>query len=279
MEQGRRDYLGIVAGLSGDKAVEAVLEHFRDPDGRDKFYRYFRELEEVYEILSPDEFLRPFLDDYRALSELYQVLRSSYEARPIASLDFLKKTASLVQEHTHGFLVREPPAVYGIDVETLGRLAQEDAPDAVKVFNLLKAIRQIVEAQAGEQPYLISIGERAEAVVRAFEERQLTTQETLRQLVEGPVRELQEAEEIRKRTNLSPEAFAIFWMLNREGVAASQEAAQQVIDALGRHPYWRTSEQHEREARKEIYKALLLTGVGDPVSVADRLLQVLRESH
>jgi type I restriction enzyme R subunit len=279
MEQGRSDYLGIVAGLSGDKAVEAVLERFRDPDGRDKFYRYFRELEEVYEILSPDEFLRPFLDDYRALSEMYQVLRSSYEARPIASLDFLKKTARLVQEHTHGSMVREPPAIYGIDVETLGRLAQDDAPDAVKVFNLLKAIRQIVEAQASEQPYLISIGERAEAIVQAFQERQITTEETLRQLVEGPVQELQEAEEIRKGMNLSPEAFAIFWMLKREGVETSEEVARQIATALGQYPYWRTSEQHEREARKDIYKALLQTGVTDPVPVADRLLQVLRGSH
>jgi type I restriction enzyme R subunit len=108
MEQGRRDYLSIGAGLSGDKAVEAVLEHFRGPDRRDEFYRHFRELEEVYEILSPDEFLRPFLDDYRALSEVYQVLRSSYEARPIAGLDFLEKTARLVQEHTRGSMVREP---------------------------------------------------------------------------------------------------------------------------------------------------------------------------
>jgi type I restriction enzyme R subunit len=276
MEQGRRDYLGIVAGLSGDKAVEAVLEYFRDPDGRDKFYRYFRELQEVYEILSPDEFLRPFLDDYRALSEMYQVLRSSYEARPIASLDFLKKTARLVQEHTHGSMVREPPAIYGIDVETLGRLVQEDAPDVVKVFNLLKALRQIVEAQAGEQPYLISIGERAEAVVRAFEEQQLTTQETLRQLVEGPVRELQQAEEIRKGTNLSPEAFAVYWLLNREGGVASEPIANQIASAMRQCPHWRTSEQHERKIRREIYKALRAVDLADPVAFADKLLQVLR---
>jgi type I restriction enzyme R subunit len=279
MEQGRRDYLGIVAGLSGDKAVEAVLEHFRDPDGRDKFYRYFRELEEVYEILSPDEFLRPFLDDYRALSEMYQVLRSSYEARPIAGLDFLKKTARLVQEHTHGSMVREPRAVYGIDVETLGRLVQEEAPDAVKVFNLLKAIRQIVEAQASEQPYLISIGERAEAIVQAFQERQITTEETLRQLAEGPVRELQEAESARASMDLSAEAFTIFWLLSREGVQESEAVARQIADVLDRFPHWHTSEQHEREVRKEIYKALLQTGVADPVSVADRLLQLLRESN
>ncbi|MCL6649855.1 MAG: HsdR family type I site-specific deoxyribonuclease, partial [Chloroflexi bacterium] len=276
MEQGRRDYLVITAGLAGDKAVEAVLEHLRDPDLRDDFYGYFRELQELYEILSPDDFLRPFLDDYLALSEMYQVLRSSYEARPIASLDFLKKTARLVQEHTRGSVVREPPAIYGIGVETLQRLAQEDAPDVVKVFNLLKAIRQIVEAKGAEQPYLIPIGERAEAIVRAFEERQVTTQEALRQLVEGPVRELQQAEEARNSMDLPPEAFAIYWLLDREGVAESEAAAREIAAALDRHPHWRTSEQQEREARKAIYKALLGAGVPDPVSFAEGLLNVLR---
>jgi type I restriction enzyme R subunit len=166
--------------------------------------------------------------------------------------------------------------VYGIDVETLGRLAREDAPDAVKVFNLLKALRQIVEAQTGEQPYLISIGERAEAVVRALEERQLTTQETLRQFIEGPVRELQEAEEIRKGTNLSPEAFAVYWLLNREGGVASEAIANQIASAMRQYPHWRTSEQHEREVRREIYKALRAVDLEDPVAFADKLLQVLR---
>ncbi len=278
IQQGRQDYLGIVRGLAGDKAVEAVLEHFRDPDGRDAFYRYFRELQEVYEILSPDEFLRPFLDDYRVLSEFYRILRSSYEARPIASLDFLRKTARLVQEHTQGSMVREPESIYGIDTDALARLAGEDAPDAVKVFNLLKAIRQIVEQQGADQPYLISIGERAEAIVRAFEERQITTQEALRQLVEGPVRECEEAEAKQKTTDLSAEAFAIYWILSHEGVSDGEATARRIAGVLERFPHWRVSEHHEREARKGIYKALLDTGVSDPVPIAERFLNLLRRS-
>lgn len=180
---------------------------------------------------------------------MYQVLRSSYEARPIATLDFLKKTARLVQEHTQGSLVREPEAVYGINTETLARLAREDAPDAVKVFNLLKAIRQIVEQRGAEQSHLISIGERAEAIVRAFEERQITTQEALRELVEGPVRECEEAEAKQKTSDLSPEAFAIYWIVNREGVSDGETAARRIAGVLERFPHWRISEHHEREAR------------------------------
>ena len=63
-------------GKKGDKAVEAVLEHFRDKEKREEFYGFFRELEELYEILSPDAFLRPYLTDYDELLRMYHLLRA-----------------------------------------------------------------------------------------------------------------------------------------------------------------------------------------------------------
>ncbi|GIV04283.1 MAG: type I deoxyribonuclease HsdR [Fimbriimonadales bacterium] len=279
LERGRMEFLGMTTGLAGDKAVEVILEGFRDADRRDEFYRYFRELQDVYEILSPDEFLRPFIEDYQRLSEIYQILRASYEARPIASLDFLKKTARLVQERTQGSIIRGPEAVYGIDADTLRRLASENRPDAVKVFNLLKAVRQIVEQQASEQPYLIPIGERAEAIVRAFGERQITTQEALRQLVEGPLDEIQKAEQARRASDLSPEVFTIYWLLERDGIQSAETTARKIGSVLEQHRHWLVSERHEREVRKGMYKALLEAGVDEPVPLADRLLQILRRSR
>lgn len=38
----------------------------------------------------------------------------------------------------------------------LETIAAQDAPDTVKVFNLLKAISQLAESSAGKEPYLIS---------------------------------------------------------------------------------------------------------------------------
>ena len=67
MADAQRDYLAIGADLSGDKAAEAVLEHFRDQERRQAFYGFYRELEDLYEILSPDPFLRPFLDEFERL--------------------------------------------------------------------------------------------------------------------------------------------------------------------------------------------------------------------
>src|ERR1017187_2160399 len=55
MAEAERDYLPIAAGKQGDKAVEALLEYFRDKEKREQFYAFFRELEELHEIISPDE--------------------------------------------------------------------------------------------------------------------------------------------------------------------------------------------------------------------------------
>ena len=70
MADGRTNTCRSRQGKKGDKAVEAVLEHFRDKEAGEEFYAFFNELEELYEILSPDAFLRPFLDDYGRLSEI-----------------------------------------------------------------------------------------------------------------------------------------------------------------------------------------------------------------
>lgn len=53
MGEARTACLAIAKGQTGDKAAEAVLEHFRDAERRQAFYAFFRELQDVYETLSP----------------------------------------------------------------------------------------------------------------------------------------------------------------------------------------------------------------------------------
>lgn len=50
LAQGRSEYLAPWAHLHADKAVEAVLDHFRDRERRNDLYRFYEEVEEVYEI-------------------------------------------------------------------------------------------------------------------------------------------------------------------------------------------------------------------------------------
>ena len=280
MERGRHEFLQLSSGKSEDKAAEAVLEHFRDKDQRELFYVYFRELEEVYEILSPDPFLRPFLEDYQALVAMYRLLRSAYEPHIPVDKSFLRKTAEIVQKHTTTSAVHEPAETYEIGVGALLALAQAEKPDTVKVFNLLKELYRLVEAKGKEEPHLIPIGERAEAIRQAFEEKQINSQQALQQLL-ALVDELQKAQQERKESKLSPEAFAVAWWLRvQKGFDArkAEQLANTVEPVFQQFPHWAVSEVHERELRKQLYREFINGGIKEVVAWVDEMLTLLRKA-
>ena len=278
MEQGRREVLPITAGKTGDKAVEAVLEHFRDEKERNAFYAFIRELEEVYEILSPDPFLRSFLEDYRTLIDIYRVLRANYEPHVPVDRSFLRKTAKIVQENTSIEGVKIPSKTHVLTADAIMALAETDQPDTVKVFNLLRELHRLVEAKSKDAPHLIPIGERAEAIRRAFEERQINSQEALQE-VEDLLEKLKAAEAERKESNLSLEAYAVFWWLQIQKGRPEKEAlplAETMGEAFARYPHWAKSKRQEGELRKALYKALISANIKEVVAWTDELLTLLR---
>ena len=278
MEQGRRELLPIVATKTGDKAVEAVLDHFQDENERAAFYVFIRELEEVYEILSPDPFLRPFLDDYQALIDMYRILRTYYEPHVPVDRSFLRKTAKIVQENTSIEGVKIPTETHVLTADAIMALAETDQPDTVKVFNLLRELYRLVEAKSKEAPHLIPIGERAEAIRRAFEERQINSQEALNEL-EDLIRKLKTAEAEREESDLSPEAFAVYWWLQVQRGLPEKDAlhlAEEMGAAFAKHPHWVKSKRQEGELRKALYKALISAGIKEVVAWTDEVLTLLQ---
>ena len=274
MEAGKR-YLSLAKGKRGDKAAEAVLEHFRDKEARQELYKYFRSIEELHEIISPDPFMRPFLRDYGLLSEMYELVRGSYDRGKSVDKSFLRKTAALVSEHASTSGIQAPTEVQKLDSEMLEAIAEGDQPDAVKVFNLLKVIRETVARDGDKEPYLISIGEKAEKIVQAFEDRQQNTQQTLFDVKEL-VREAHEARQRREDSDLPPEAFAVQWALEKEGVQNADGIARQLAGAFETFPHWQTSSHQEQESRKAFYKALIDADVDGVVDVAKNVLKMLR---
>ena len=238
---------------------------------------FFREMQDIYEILSPDAFLRPFLSEYEELGQMHHLVRASYERGIPVDKSFLRKTARLVQAYTQAGGVQEPTAVHTLGEAALAQIAASNKPDTVKVFNLLKVLHDLVGGKAHEQPWLVSIGDRAEAIARAFEQRQQTTQDALAAL-EEVVRDLREAEQRRDETDLAPEAFAVLWYLKKEDVAQAEEVAQRTATAFEAYPHWQTSSHQEQQVRKALYKALIDAGADGVVELANGVLRMLRRA-
>ena len=112
METKAPAYLALVTRNFNDKDVDNLIEHFRDKERRKEFFKEYKEIEMLYEIISPDAFLRPFIEDYVTLSGIYEVVRNAYARRVYVDRAFQKKTNELVQRHIGTQMVAEPLAEY-----------------------------------------------------------------------------------------------------------------------------------------------------------------------
>ena len=186
MREDAAQYL-LFANGQDDRAREQAIEHFEDIEDREVFFRFFKQLQNIYTILSPDAFLSPFIDDYRSLALLYGLIRNAYADRIYVDRELTARTRELLQQHIESDPFALPGSIQELNANTLREVGDSGVSDLVQVLNLRRILRQAVADESESRPFLISIGERAEALTEQYENRQLTTQEALaayRELVE-----------------------------------------------------------------------------------------------
>ncbi len=250
MESKAPPYLALVARNFDDKDVDNLIEHFRDKERRKEFFREYKEIEMLYEIISPDAFLRPFLENYASLSGIYEVVRNAYARRIYVDRAFQKKTNELVRRHIGAALADSEAPYVSIDRSTIEAMKQREEGKATKVINLVKAIEKTAEQEA-DDPFLIAMAERAKTVQENFEDRQTTTEEALDEILNAIERNAQRKKE-QAAKGLDSLTYFVFSRLRDEGVANSETASKKVRAAFAEFPNWQQSEKELRELRKKV---------------------------
>ena len=254
MESKAPAYLGLIARNFDDKDVDTLIEHFRDPERRKEFFKEYKEIEMLYEIISPDAFLRPFISDYGTLSAIYAVVRKAYAKQVMVDREFQRKTNALVQRHIGTSYMLPVENRVKIDEDTVKFIADNKGGDNSKVINLIKSIEKAAEEQS-DDPYLIAMAERARVVQEAFEDRQTTTAETLAKLL----REV-EANEVRKKEQAAKGidglTFFIYRMLEDAKIGNAEAVSRRIREAFVETPNWKRSDSQLRELRKKVTFAI-----------------------
>jgi type I restriction enzyme R subunit len=279
MESKAQAYLGLIERNFNDKDVDTLIEHFRDPERRKEFFKEYKEIEMLYEIISPDAFLRPFIEDYATLSNIYLVVRNAYTRRVYVDRDFQKKTNALVQKHI-GASMAEPEAEYVvIDRSTIETIKLKDEGKATKVINLIKAIQKEAEAKS-DDPFLLAMADRARAVQEAFEARQDSTEQALENLLNAIAKN-----EARKKEQAAKglDSFTYFMMskFTDEGIPNPEKVAAKVREAFEKHPNWKSSDAELREARKQVTFAIFSEedDLNKVTATVDALFTLLQRSY
>ena len=241
IQEDAAQYLPFARGWD-DKAKEDAIEHFEDKEIREIFFKFFKQLQDIYTILSPDLFLRPFIADYQALASLYGLIRNAYADHPYVDKELTAKTRKLLQQHTDSDRFALPGSIQALNANTLREVGNSDVSDTVKVLNLRKILHKTVAEESRSKPFLISIGDRAEALREAYENRQRTTQQVLA-AYEELVEECERASSEQTRMNLDDNAYAVYTVLKGFAEEITPEQTREVDSVFDQFPDYQWNEQ------------------------------------
>ncbi|RKU13115.1 deoxyribonuclease HsdR [Candidatus Poribacteria bacterium] len=275
MRETAQQYLPLAEG-SDDKAKERAIVHFTDKDVREAFFAFFKQVQNLYNILSPDAFLQPFIEDYQTLAKLYGLIRNVYSDRTYVDKELTAKTQQLLQAHTEGDLFGLPDAVYELNETTLREIDQSDASDTVKVLNLVKVLRQKVTDESESSPYLIPLGERVEAVAEDYENRQSGTQGALAKFM-GLAEEVSRARREQDQMDMDDNTYAVYTVLRNVIEDVNPEQARAVDQVFAQFPDYRWDKHQQNELRGTLYKTLRPTiDIKNLFETTDKLLRLKR---
>lgn len=181
MEENVPPYLQLIKFGFNDKDTDNLIAHFRDKSKRKEFFKLYKEVEMLYEIISPDKFLRPYIDNYTTFSAIYQIVRNAYARRIQVDREFQRKTNELIQNKIGMSNLAQVNEFFEINEETIKKIQESQENDNTRVINLVKSIEKIAEKES-DDPFLIGLQERAAQVEERYEDRQITTLEALAEI-------------------------------------------------------------------------------------------------
>ncbi len=256
MKDKARPYLELIGRRFDDKAVERAIEIFSDKDKRENFYKFFKQLEMLYEIISPDKFLRDYINNYWRISYLYSIIRNAFAKRILLDKELMRKTSDLVKKHVYSTDISSTLPIYEIKEDTLEVLKKSDKSNNVKIINLRKSIIKFIDDNRDTQPYLISIGEKAQTVIELYDDRRIMTLEALKRL-EEIIREINQARREQAKKNFDVNTFTIFWLFKKSGISKPDTLAVKINDIFEDFQNWRLNSEEKRELTTQLYKILL----------------------
>jgi type I restriction enzyme R subunit len=262
IEAARAEYLESGGQGSTDQRLETlVYGRFLDPEPRKIFFEAYKEIEALWEILSPSPELRDHITTFKHLARLYATVRNAYADRVGYVADLAYKTGQLVKENVEQFGLGRMVKTVTFDVKTLDGLRGEPGCDEGKVFNLVRGLQKEIDEGSEAAPVLQSLKERAERILKDLEHRQTTGLAAMDKL-SALAREKEAAMKAARESGLSGCAFGVYWRLKDDAVLggagiSAMGLAKETDCLLARFPNARDNTDEQRRLRAALYRPLL----------------------
>ena len=280
ISQASTDYLETEAEGSPDERLERlVFGRFLAPESRKAFFESYKEIEALWEILSPAPELRDHITTYKQLSQLYATVRNAYAEKIGFVADLAYKTRRLIEENAEQHGLGHLTKSVTFDVATLQSLRGQDGTDEGKVFNLVRGLQGEIDDGPETAPVLQPLKDRADRILKDLEERKINGLAAM-DLLAALAEEKEAAMRAARASGLSARAFAVAWLLRDDqaikGAGVDAEAlAREAEGLLERFPNAGVNADEQRRLRAAMYKPLLTLSADERARVVDAIVRIL----
>ena len=211
----------------------------------------------LYEIISPDKFLLPYIEPYTIISQIVAIVKKAFDAKKGKGADreFLAKTEELVRKHTSTDAIGAIEKEVMLDVEALKKIKDDNSSDDIKVINLVKSIEKIA-SEDPDNPNLISLMQKARSAQERYENTQETTQDIVKELIED-LEEQRKKQQEQAEMQFDNNVYFLFDRLREKSYKEPEAIAKAAREAFGSHPHWRSSNEETRKVRAKVYGGIL----------------------
>jgi len=276
------EYLEVGHGEPADRRLEQIVyNRFLDAEPRRVFFETYKEIEALWEILSPAAELRDHVTTFKQLAQLYATVRNAYDDRVGYLADLAYKTKRLVEKSATqeglGDVVKTAP----FDVETLERLQAEAGSDTAKVFNLKRGLLKEIDENPDTAPLLESLKDRVTRILQDLKNRRTTGLQAMDALA-AMAREKEKMLKAAEASGLSTPAFGVYWCLREDpalydaGIPA-MKPAQAAEEALTKYPNVRVNAEEQRRLRADLYAPLLHLSAEQRSRIVDLIFDILTD--
>ena len=266
-------------GAADERLEQLVYGRFLNPENRKAFFDAYKQIEALWEILSPSAELRDYVETFKQLAQLYATVRNAYTTGASYAADLARKTSRMVQERSTqeglGYLTK----TVTFDIQTLNALRGERGSDEAKVFNLVRGLQSGVENDPDMTSVLRPLKDRAEHILKDMEER-TTTGLAAMDLLAALAKEKEAAVKSKTDSGLSPRALAVYWTLKDDpdlnaARVNAMDLAREAELLSRRFPNASASADEERRLRAALYRPLLELPAEGRSRTVERLLTIL----
>ena len=276
ISRAKTDYLeDFGGGIEDERLEQVVFGHLMDLENRTTFFDTYKEIEALWEILSPSVELRDYIGTYRLLAQLYATVQTAYSTGVGAAPDLARKTSRMLQGKTKQEGLGNLTKSVTFDAQTLNALREKGGSDEAKVFNLVRGVRR----ELGNRPEFRPLTKRANHILKEMEDRTITALAAM-DLLEVLAMEKKSADDSQQASGLSERAFRVYWTLKdspdlRTAGIDVIGLAREAESLLERYPNSAATADEERRLRASLYRPILALSAEERSNTVELLLTLL----